>query len=340
MERKLYSSLETIEELVLFPAESQEIDLLFKVHSQVILDISYESLIMQQDDSTSSIALLHQSTGNFKYEVVPNWQHDLDSSITKDAAGALFIVDDDGVKCEDIGKRFGVCIVSRKSIHNADFLLQRLVQRELPMHDKRYRNWQETLNGLPIAQVPVNALVITDTHLFGDKGRFIDIGRSNLISLLQILLPTELATDFHLLLVASNRAVPFDETSFATFSQEIETDLGRPYKLQIGLITRPEGGKERRSIVGNYYFCTSQHGFACFKNFRPDYNNDFNAYGPFEGANKNGFDLPALSMSTELKTAKTLLINNKTREEAPGSRPDPVRRFLGYFDNRLLSLVP
>ncbi len=190
-----------------------------------------------------------------------------------------------------------------------------------------------------MSKVPLNALVVIDTHLFGDKGRFVSNGKSNLVGILNSLLPPCLDIDFHLLIVAANGQIPFSESAFTAFSQEIENALARPYKLKIGLVTRPAGGKDRRSITGNYYFCTSQHGFNCFKINRVEYDNDFIANGAFEGADRIGFNPPVYSMSTDLKAAKKLLISNQAFHAAPGVHVDSNRHHLGFCENRLLSLV-
>ena len=350
MKRKFCCTLNILEEVALYPNENRELRTLLSQHDQLVLDISADEIDAQENDPESILAALLKIEANgFTYHAQPGWQKVPEKLFATEAAGALFVMDRSAVECERLSRQYGVCVVNYQAAQAADYLTQLLVRKELV----KASNYESEVNGsvrhgwyaaltvpeLPITKVPLNAMVIIDTYLLVGGGRKFERAKENLISLLHALLPPVLAIDFHLLLVAANSDVPFEQKSFSVFSKEIEQRLKRDYKIQIGLITRPTGGKERRSITGNYFFCTSQHGFNCFENSTPDYNNDFIVNGAFEGAGKAGFDVPVRSMNTELETARNQLRSNRTLEAGSGMTKDASRRGLGFCDNRLLGLV-
>lgn len=351
MTNKFYCSSVALEQLALYPDKYPVLRLLLLRHEDVILDITPDQLEADLNDPESSLyQLLLITVNNLTPSSAPGFQDQLELLLAQESTSALFILDKPAIVCEQLRKKFGVCVVSLHEPHAANYLMNLLACKELEM-DENYQierenetreGWYAALTEerLPIANVPLNALVITDTYLFGSKGKDIAKGTENLVGLLQSLLPPVLdGLDFHLLLIANNEGRKFTTSSFKIFATKLEKILARPYKVAIGLVTRKSGGKDRRSITSNYYFCTSQHGFNCFSGSELEYDNDFVVRGAFMGADAAGCHTPFKGMQRDLKAAKKRLASNRSLEAAPSVYPDACSRSFGFCDNRLLNLL-
>lgn len=320
-------------------------------HHDVVLDVTDDLFKAQQNDLDSVLMSLLRAE-DFLVKAQAGSLTDVSALLMAEAAGALVVLEKPVAECELLSRQSGVCTVALQAPQSIRNLTQKLASKEI-LHNTLYKTvvngqirvgWYSLLTAtpLPLNQVPINALVLEDNYLFGDKGTAKDFqeGQQNLISLLDALLPAALAVDFHLLMLVNNEKAFLRDQNLNQLFQAVREALARPYKLKIGVLTRKGGGKRRRALVSNNYFGASHHGFCTFDlTGKALLNNDLNVEGLFNGVTEQGFDLPWQSMRNELLAARAQMAHNLALQNLPNGYVDPIHLVVGHRDNRLLKLV-
>lgn len=355
MIRQAYCSLEALEEIYAFQDEAEYTTLhqVLTTHHHICVHLPEDDLDEQMRRSKCLLYFAKRATRSKGYDVSATpqtYQEVLKSTDTSDLAGTVFVVDDAPEECAQWSHDYGVCVVSRHAPEVAVYLTKELARKEIRIA-KTYRTslgniertgWDSVLTPRPAhwQEVPLNALVIIDNYLLGEKGDKLALGQENLISLLDAVMPARLEMDFHLLLVTNNGGAFLKSKNLTELARQVSASLKRPYETKIGVVTRKDGPEHRRAIISNYYFGASHHGFACFDGHEAKWANDLVVSGLFSGVAEPGYDVPWLSMHDELRAVRIQRDKNLKLRNPTTGYDDPINLAFGFCDNRLLELVP
>lgn len=346
MTRKFYCSLDTLETIVFNPKDNIELGALLPHHSQIMLDVPGDQIGQVEDDldnPESSLAMLIRQAG---YVIVPQADcfNDMEALLRKEASGALFVLDKEPAECEKLSRKFGVCAVSLTQAQATETLTAHYYRQiEKGNNYSRERGgqmltgWRDLLAEKPF--IPLNALVIIDNFLLKTEAK----GQKSIINLLDALLPANLDKHliFEVLVVVSAKEYPIKPEVLDRVAAGVEASLKRPYSIKVGILTHNgEGRFHRRVVISNHHFLRSDRGFAHFTDAKADDPNDLTLNGAFHDLTRPGNHLMWQSMAVDLRSVKSLWLDNKRLKENGRDAIITTNRMQGHCDNRLLNLVP
>jgi hypothetical protein len=258
----VYSDKDIFEEIVLFKDNTPNWHGILRNHSVVCLNITDDELDKELVPGTTMFEFVNAYGGRN-----PIALKDFFTAISNDpslitghprAAFLLNVSKQDAQKLQD---EFGVVVQSRDALD--DKILKGTYYKSL-LKDTVHENagiigWNLLLtNKIP----PSNTVVITDPYLFTTDEQ---AGVSNLIALADTLLPADLKTEFHLLVITEEPDAK-GKVWCAQKAGNIKAALGnlnRPYPINFEIVFAETIHK--RIAVSNYYTLTLDKGFAVFK---------------------------------------------------------------------------
>ena len=346
MPRKFYCSLTTLESLALYPEDMPELRALLTHHEVIMLDVPKAELEAQLDDPDSVLtSLLRIEAGNFVVDTQPGCQTDAEVLLRAEAAGALFVLDHSPVKCEQLGRQFGVCAVSGTHGRPVSTLtsyffrqLEKGTSYRTGTPPNAREGWPAVLAEEPL--LPINAVVLIDNYLLKDE----EIGKQSAVSILDALLPPTLdaALPFQILLVVSVNGYPLKSKVLNRVIDYIEEKLklSRKYPIEVGILTH-NGNEQfhRRVVISNYHFLHTDRGFTHFQAAKATKHNDITIKGAYHDLTRLNSHLAWRSMALDLRLVKNLLAENKALRDAGREEVIQTNLMRGACNNRLLDLV-
>lgn len=345
MTRKFYCSLDTLKAVLFKPKDNVELGALLPHHSQVMLDVSSDQIDQVEDDLNNPESSFAMEIRNKGYIIKPQADcfNDMEALLRKEASGALFLIDKEPAECENLSRKFGICAVSLNQLQAMETLTTHYYRQiekggnySRALGGQTLTGWRDILAEKPF--IPLNALVIIDNFLLKSVAK----GQKSIINLLDALLPDTLAINlvFEVLIVVSAKEYPISAEVLDTVALGVEAGIKRPYSIKVGILTHNADGRfHRRVIISNHHFLRSDRGFAHFTDAKADYPNDLTLNGAYHDFNRPGNHLMWQSMEIDLRSVKSLWLDNKKLKDSGRDANMPTNRMEGYCDNRLLNLV-
>ncbi|WP_035558184.1 hypothetical protein [Hymenobacter sp. IS2118] len=336
MPRKVYCSLEALDEIFDDPTAFADLYHIVRDYHDVVLNLPEEALEKAMLSNPYVRSLFKR--GTYGVDCETEFYGGLPDDLAAITAGGLFILDQAPDVCARLSSRHGICVLSVQDPTPAQTLtthyyrqMEKADAYEVADAGQTQERWPALL--APLGKLPMNSLLLVDNYLFSSFKE----GKRNLLSLLDGLLPSTLHEEFHLLLVTTNPRNVLNPEVLAALFTEMRTTLNRPYTIVMGLLTHGDTDRRfhRRAWVSNYHFGSSDRGFACFgEDGRVNAHNDIRIQGAFRDARVPYGDVPWRSMQLELKSAAALRNHNQQQGGWMATN-----LLYGNCNNRLLDLA-
>lgn len=131
------------------------------------------------------------------------------------------------------------------------------------------RGWDSVLDS--VEHLPSNALILNDRYLFKTTNPVYGNGFDNICSILKELLPRELNTKYHVIVVFDRDEIDslYDFNSIAKRLHDIALDFKKPYEIVTEVLGLSEGKEiyykfHNRRIVSNYFVVKMDYSLAAF----------------------------------------------------------------------------
>ncbi len=231
-------------------------------NTDVCLNISDEDLSLELENPESPIYLFLQSSASAKNPIALNSHFDkLKDDISEIIVEprSVFILDLDPQEAERISKEYGVAVFSEKNIDDK-FLIGGF-SKELIGGEIIEGGWENLIDfKFPVS----NALIVSDNFLFKNEEAGKNLGIGNLVHLLDIFLPKELAIDYHISIIIedANKSKKWWERTVGNLKSEVIRLREYPINFEIILAKTVH----KRRIISNYLNGWTDKGFSIFKN--------------------------------------------------------------------------
>ena len=252
-------------------------------------------------------------------------------------------------EANELQNAFGVIVMGNEQIE--DNILKGSFFRDLPKNsvfeNLTSNGWQTLVN---ISLPPSNAMVISDDYLFNNEENGQNVGKSNVIQMLNAFLPTQLSIPYHITILSNDNPEVGKPPKTKKWCERLASELKlaivalRPYPIVFEIVFTPT--PHIRKLILNYINVTCDKGFAVFKvtdgkTVRDD--NDFRCDRVFTRVENHEGD-------TDFKTAESHLIKikqkcQKVSQFISNSGPNVNYRILGdcnpdnSIKNRLINDV-
>lgn len=218
----------------------------------------------------------------------------------------FFILEESSDKTAQIQSDYGVICQPVSQVDTS--VLKYKVSKNV-YKGKNNRTWQDIF-GTTMPNYPCNSIVIIDRYVFAQSKHKMQ-GVLNLYNMLNVLLPQELKTDFHVSIVieltpaTGDNPKPYDQIgdTIDLLSQALElikNNLKRSYNIVFEILAG-NGADEKfrdnfhnRRIISNYYYVKNDHGFCSFDHDTNAafYNDSFQVHYLFSEGLNNDNDVP------------------------------------------------
>lgn len=287
----IYAEKEIFEELVVFNEEKPNWFKIICNHADVCLNMTDDELNAELYRESPISLYVNLSAGRTPialkdyFDVIYE-----DNSQIAEKPRAVFFLDCDKNEAERMQKDYGVFVFSKDNID--DNALRGTFKKGLKKNNiidgNNIYGWN---NLITFKLPPSNALVITDNHLFANTENRQNIGQTNLIRLLDILLPKELKTKYHITVFAreaNNLGKDWCENMTNNLKASIKSLRHYDIVFEILFVKTVHD----RDLVLNYAHISSTKGFAIFKindpkqvrdDYKFTYDRVFNTFESHEG---------------------------------------------------------
>ena len=195
-----------------------------------------------------------------------NWSTELDvSKLSTDLIFAESALLPNG---DIIRKNFGYYIVNTDNEDDLVFFEENCSQLDTILLQKggiaEGQSWKDQLQN---GTLPVNAMVINDNYLF-DIRRYDKRKEQSLFAILRTLIPSDLQSEFHLTILASNGDGKLTKDWLAEKAEEIKR-LRLCKNLKVNIVTHTSKDiSHSRIILTNYHLITTDRGFSVIEGSR------------------------------------------------------------------------
>lgn len=184
---------------------------------------------------------------------------------------AIFLLDIDKTKAEEISEKYGVICHSIND-PNINPIFQDGIEKNVERKECK-RGWDELLR--PSMVYPSNSLVFVDRYLFlndSDNITYQD-GIDNVYEILDKILPPKLGVDYHVLFVFDASELSRSGVTFNTISNllnKLKKKLSRPYNIIIETVSIDHnngqyGETHNRRILSNYFIIRADRSLKAFR---------------------------------------------------------------------------
>lgn len=260
---QVFSDIAPFETVILYPEKYPNWFKIFSEHSRVFINISKEEYDLQITDNPIFEEFAKINAGR---EPEPLKYHfdsiNAETEAILTTPRAVYFLNIANDVAQKIQSDFGIIVQSTESID--DTLLRHTFYRNLPINTTCNHNGKNGWNQLlDIRKPPLNSLVISDNFLFVNEDGV--RGFKNVVQLIESLLPSDLKTDFNILLIAQEHKDK-DRTWCNKLTGDIKTaisNLNKPYNIIFEIVFAETIHK--RIAISNYFTITPDKGFAVFK---------------------------------------------------------------------------
>ena len=181
---------------------------------------------------------------------------------------ALYILDISAADALAIQRMYGVMCLSSSAPDITpliDINDEHTTEKRVPTG----RGWDSVLDS--VEHLPSNALILTDRYLFKTTNPIYGNGFDNIRSILTELLPRELNTKYHIMVVFDRDSIDplYNFNSIAKRLHDIVLEFKKPYEIVTEVLGLSEGKDiyykfHNRRIVSNYFVVKMDYSLAAF----------------------------------------------------------------------------
>ena len=181
---------------------------------------------------------------------------------------ALYILDIPAADALAIQRMYGVMCLSSGAPDISpliDINDEHTTAKKVPLG----RGWDSVLDS--VEHLPSNALILTDRYLFKTTNAVYGNGFDNVRSILTELLPRELSTKYHIIVIFDRNEIDslYNFNSIAKRLNDIAQEFKKPYEIVTEVLGLSEGKDiyykfHNRRIVSNYYVVKMDYSLAAF----------------------------------------------------------------------------
>lgn len=181
---------------------------------------------------------------------------------------ALYILDIPAADALAIQRMYGVMCLSS----NAPDITPLIDINDEHTTEKRVptgRGWDSVLDS--VEHLPSNALILNDRYLFKTTNAVYSNGFDNIRSILTELLPRELSTKYHIIVIFDRDEIDplYNFNSIAKRLNDIALEFKKPYEIVTEALGLSEGKDiyykfHNRRIVSNYFLVKMDYSLAAF----------------------------------------------------------------------------
>jgi hypothetical protein len=263
----VYSSYECLDEVFLFKGNEHEFlfDIITK-YSNVMIDIEDEEFEKLLKDNPFIKSLLKRPDKSIfpKKSFFDNIDAEDLSLYTRD----IFFLNKPKSYCDSKAEKYGVLVLSTDNLSDVQVLAKRQYRSyekgdiaETNENNNSSKGWQSFIGTFKI--MPINSVVVIDNHIFNNS----ESGKNNLINLIEAILPQNLDTSFHILIVIEDNPRKYNKAKLEEITAKIKTELGKniDYRIDVAIITHLKNQEfHNRFLISNYHIIESPYGFDCF----------------------------------------------------------------------------
>lgn len=324
----VYSEKKAFDEII-FNGNYPNLKSILSNHARIFLNLSKDELEKDISNEGEIFYFLHAFGGAKKPEPYPDQFQNVneDESCLVSTPRSVYFLNVTPEKAKILQEQYGVIVQSCNSI--SDNILKGVAHYELPkdtvLRTATTQGWSYLLNfSLP----PSNSIVITDDWLFKNEETSNIVGEFNLVMLLDAILPNNLSTEYHILIITDDQARPQQRCEKLVGDLKAKILALRTYPI-IFEVVFAETIHKRKAIL-NYISITCDKGFAMFRlsdlyTVRDD--NDFRYENAFNRSEKNEGHTVFYSDSLLLKRLQQKC--NSVKEYIKNRHQDPNQRILG-----------
>lgn len=329
-----------IETILLEEEKFQNLSHILKKCSTIFVNLNNTEI----DDLLSEITTLLEYAP-IDLEILPGVEFfkslDGDYSQLLEKPRAIFILDIPTDKANELSIKYGTIILSSHNINDTVFQLSFYRQLEKGNLIKGKNNgWESLLH--QISFPPFNSLVITDNYLFNHCRQNTNVGYENLTMMLNAILPANLETSFHLLIIAQMAKMSDNYSNSLCGKLKSYLKTIRDYNFIVEIAFTET--LHPRKAISNYFVITCDKGFNLFdplNRCKIFDDNDFRVLSILhDSKHSQGETLYAVSQK-DLSKLKEICV--KLRERLPAQGTDYTKKIIGdtaknkTIRNRLLN---
>ena len=325
----IYIGRDALESVIIFDDEYPNLHHIFKSHAVLCIDLSDDELDEILSDQESDLATFCLKN-DIKTVALKDYFTSLkeDKSTISEKPRAMFFFDVSEEEANSLSSKYGVIIQSEKKIN--DNILQLSFRRNL---DKGQivagtnNGWQNLLKDQKLP--PMNSLIISDNYLLQNETKGKLVGFENLKMILDSILPLNLESTFHLLIVAPMpqkiRPEKADQLNgmLKAYLKQI-----RNYDFQLEFVFN--NTIHPRKIISNYFVIVCDRGFQLFHPDKTSMVYDDNEVSVtsvlHDTRNTSGDTLLAIASKDIDKIKKSCIT---LREQIQGGVKDPTKKIIG-----------
>jgi hypothetical protein len=340
----IYADLDTIEEIIIFEKNYPNLNKIFQDNAVFCLNISDEEFDKIWNEESDLFVFCTGHDIPFPVALNPYFETlKEDYSIIVEKPRALFFLNENADKIQELQNLYGILVVNKNDIR--DNILQLKHFREFDKNQQitgTSNGWKNTLSNLLFP--PSNSIVLSDNYLFSRKENGDLIGESNLVNLINVLLPPTLSVEFHILIISSHPKISSEECN--RLLGRIKANILRLRDYSIVLEFVFSDTIHKRILMSNYYNIKCDKGFEMFKISNNQIvldPNDIDVYSVLHDPTNSTGDSAYKSTTKKLKDIKA--ISNELREQINAGIIDPEKKIAGdckkdkSLNNRLIQCV-
>lgn len=265
----VYAEKEIFENIVVFNDQTPNWFDIFCNHADICLNITDAELEAEERQGTPIFEFIMSNGGRSPIALGDYFEsiYDDNSIIAKNPRSAFFLHLSEA-QAMAAQKAYGVIVQGNDAID--DEILTGSFKRKL-LKDEDIENglskgWKQLLQfNFP----PSNSLVISDNYLLPTTERmgniYVNLGKQNLVWLLDVILPTQLAISYHVTIISedNNQA----EVWRNKLAGELKTEINqlRDYEINVEVVFIKSEHFHERLLLLNYVNASCEHGFCVFK---------------------------------------------------------------------------
>lgn len=265
-----------------------------------------------------------------------------DCNIIISKSKAIFFLDIPSDEANSLSRKYGIIVQSSRNIK--DDILQLSYYKYFEKNQKYggvSDGWTNSLKGLELP--PYNSLVITDDYLLANTIQDKNVGFENLKMMLNAILPKELGTTFHLLIITPMEKISTKKADRLNGELKAYLRTIRPYDFNLEFVFRDT--IHPRKAFANYFVIVCDKGFKLFnpidKSSGYEEENDVRFSSLLHDASQIRGDSYLMASKKELVKIRKLC--NELSERINMGVPDHSKRIIGDTNkdktvrNRLLN---
>ena len=203
---KIYLTKESFEEIIILNDIYPNLNHIFRKSAIFILDMTEDELDNSLENTESDFATYcnsHNIKTIAKKSILNNMLVNKDELIKN--CRSLFIMDINEQEAKKIQEENGILVLSKNSIDdnvfNQRFWRYRFI-KDSKIEGNAITGWIDVMKEM--SWLPINSMIISDDYLFAGSDDTLDNCVENVKGLLDAVLPSNLAIDFHILILTTH----------------------------------------------------------------------------------------------------------------------------------------